>query len=217
MSSQKPTLPWINSLSGRFVAFEGPDGSGKSTQLRRFIALAKSAGLAVTEVREPGGTPIGEQIRAILLDNKSEMVMPCELLLYMASRAQLVHSVIRPALERRELVVADRFVASTYAYQGHAGGLPIDNIRAAANVATGGTLPDLNIIFDVSARAAAARLSPLLDRIESRGEQYHARVRAGYQSLARDDPQHHLLVPADDDEETVWRRLLQLLEERLRA
>lgn len=217
MSSQTPIPPWINSLSGRFVAFEGPDGSGKSTQLRRFIALAKSAGLAVTEVREPGGTPIGEQIRAILLDNKSEMVMPCELLLYMASRAQLVHSVIRPALARGELVVADRFVASTYAYQGHAGGIPIDNIRAAAHVATGGTLPDLNIIFDVSAKAAAARLSPLLDRIESRGEQYHARVRAGYHTLAREDPAHHLLVPADDDEQTVWSRLLQLLAERLRA
>lgn len=140
--------------------------------------------------------------------------MPCELLLYMASRAQLVHSVIRPALQRGDLVVADRFVASTYAYQGHAGGLPINHIRAAANVATAGTLPHLNIIFDVSARAAAARLSPLLDRIESRGEQYHARVREGYHTLVNDDPEHHLIVPADDDEDTVWNRLLLLLAER---
>jgi len=111
------------SLTGQFIVFDGPDGSGKSTQINRFVQRYREEGLVVKEVREPGGSSIGEQIRNVLLDPiNEEMTLPCEMLLYMASRAQLVEQEIRPAMERGELVVADRFVSATLAYQGTGGG-----------------------------------------------------------------------------------------------
>lgn len=157
-----PAPPWLHKLRGTFIAFEGPDGSGKTTQYRRLIALLHEHGIATCEVREPGGTPIGESIRQILLHTKDEMTLRCEMLLYMASRAQLVSERIRPAMERGEVVMADRFVASTLAYQGSAGGLPIDDIRAVAAVAVQGCWPTLNIVFDVDEDTAAKRISPIL-------------------------------------------------------
>lgn len=123
---------------GRFVVFDGPDGSGKSTQFRRLSELCRAAGVGVCEVREPGGTHVGERIRDILLDPiHKEMSLRCEMMLYMASRAQLVEERIRPALARGELVLADRYVTSTLAYQGTAGGLPFDEIMAVAAAACG--------------------------------------------------------------------------------
>ena len=110
---------WADILGSRFLVFDGPDGSGKSTQFRRFINWAKELGTSVTELREPGGTPIGERIREVLLDvAHEEMTVTCEMLLYMASRAQIVEEVVQPALDRGDLVVADRFISSTHAYQG---------------------------------------------------------------------------------------------------
>ena len=115
---------WIDQLKGRFLVFDGPDGSGKTTQFRRLAAWLTEQGLDVVEVREPGGTPIGEQIRSILLDTaNAEMTVCCEMLLYMASRSQLVDELITPARKRGAVVLADRFISSTLAYQGTAGGL----------------------------------------------------------------------------------------------
>jgi len=151
--------PWLPTLCGRFIAFEGADGSGKSTQLTKLLEMCAAAGVTVCQVREPGGTSVGEQIRNILLDRNSEMTLHCEMLLYMASRAQLVEERIRPALARNELVIADRFVSSTYAYQGTAGGVPAEHIAAVAFAAVGKTLPDLVIIFDVDSATAARRTS----------------------------------------------------------
>ncbi len=206
---------WLANLGGKFLVFEGPDGSGKTTQFRRFLDLCRSAGPAVCEVREPGGTEIGERVRAILLDRAhSEMSLRCEMLLYMASRAQLVEQRIRPALARGELVLADRFVASTLAYQGTAGGLPIAEILAVAAVATGHLQPDLNVIFDVDELTAAHRLNPLLDRMEAKGEEFHRRVRAGYLEQVRSDRRRHLLIDASRPPEGVWNSLIAGLRER---
>ena len=117
------TDPWFRHLSGKFIVFEGPDGSGKTTQFRRFLRAAEASGLTVCEVREPGGTGVGEKIREVLLDHAhKDMTLTCEMLLYMASRAQLIEQKIIPALTRGELVAADRFLPSTLAYQGTAGG-----------------------------------------------------------------------------------------------
>ena len=129
--------PLSRTLRGRFVVFDGPDGSGKSTQFHRLCADARSAGLDVCEVREPGGTHIGEQIRRLLLDPsvKEDVDLRAEMLLFMASRAQLLAQRVRPALSRGALVLADRFVSSTLAYQGAAGGLPVDDIMAVGRVA----------------------------------------------------------------------------------
>lgn len=205
----------MRALAGRFLAFEGPDGSGKSTQFRRFSRACQDAGLTVCEVREPGGTYVGERIRAVLLEHADEDIcLRTEMLLYMASRAQLVESRIRPALAAGHLVLADRFVASTLAYQGAAGGLPVDEIRAVAQVATGGLMPDLTVIFDVDQATAATRLSPLLDRMESRGATYHAKVRQGYLDQASAEPARHAVVDARRDEGAVFDGLMEEMRRR---
>ena len=211
-------IPW-SELGGRFVVFDGPDGSGKSTQLRRFAAAAKAAGLTLCEVREPGGTEVGEAIRRVLLDPAHErMDMTCEMLLYMASRAELAAQRIRPALERGELVLADRFISSTLAYQGTAGGLDVEDIYAVGRVALQDVWPDLVIVFDVDTATAAWRMNPLLrerefesdlDRIEMRGASYHEKVRRGYLQQAQRDPGRYVVVDARGDEQAVWDGLMR--------
>ena len=176
---------WMSSLGGCFVVFDGPDGSGKSTQFRRFADIARATGLEVVEVREPGGTAIGEKVRAILLDPaNAEMTTRSEMLLYMASRAQLYEQRIAPAIASGALVLADRFVSSTLAYQGTAGGIDEEEILAVGKVATGNHWPDLTVVFDVDTDVAMKRLSPLLDRMEQKGMDFHARVRSGYLAQA---------------------------------
>ncbi len=200
--------PWLASLAGRFVVFDGPDGSGKSTQLRVFGAACRDAGLTVRDAPDPGGTPVGDRIRAILLDPAHpEMCVRTEAMLYMASRAQLVDEVIRPAIARGELVLGDRFVSSTLAYQGTAGGLSQREIREVASVACGEVRPDLTVIFDADERTAARRLSPLLDRMEQKGLEFHRRVRAGFLDQARDEPARHAVVDANADQAEVTSRL----------
>lgn len=205
-------------LPGKFLVFDGPDGSGKSTQLKFFLKAAKDAGLTITEVREPGGTEIGERIRDALLTHldREEMSLRCEMLLYMASRAQLCEQVIDPALRRGDLVVADRFVSSTYAYQGSAGGIPFAEINAAANIAMRGVQPDSTLIFDVDQETAASRLNPLLDRMEAKGAAFHKRVREGYQALIAGDPQaqRYLGIDARGTEQQVFANIIDALRAR---
>jgi dTMP kinase len=227
-----PPAPWISRLRGKFIAFEGGDGSGKSTQLRRLVATCSQAGEHVCEVREPGGTPVGEQIRQVLLSkDNAGMSLRCEMLLYMASRAQLVESRIRPALAAGHIVIADRFVSSTYAYQGAAGGLPDADIAAASGVACGPTLPDLVLIFDVDEATAAKRAgiatspragksdpggSLFTDRMEEKGREFRRRVRESYLEQARRDPERHAVINARQGPEQVWDALVEVLRNRPR-
>lgn len=193
-----------SSLAGKFIVFDGPDGSGKSTQMRRFMQWCREQGLVVKEVREPGGTSIGEQIRQVLLDPKNDvMTIQCEMLLYMASRAQLVEQEIVPSLERGELVVADRFVSATLAYQGSAGGLPTKWIQQVAEVAVSGHWPDLTLILDVDDQTAAGRLNPLLDRMELKGRAFHSKVREGFLEQARSMPERYIVIDSTKDEDSV--------------
>jgi dTMP kinase len=222
-------LSWLHHLRGRFIAFEGADGSGKSTQLTKLLELAASHKLPVCHVREPGGTAVGERIRDVLLDRNSEMTLHCEMLLYMASRAQLVEERIRPALSRKELVIADRFVSSTYAYQGTAGGVPAEHISAVASAAVRGTFPDLVLIFDVDSITAAKRISGVeevgrkknsapatvslfADRIEQRPMDFHSKVRQGYLDLAKAHPDRHIVIDASKSPESVWNELTKKLQ-----
>ncbi|MFN3168290.1 MAG: dTMP kinase [Phycisphaeraceae bacterium] len=215
-------------LRGRFLVFDGPDGSGKSTQLGLFLEAAHAAGLTVCEVREPGGTHIGEEIRKVLLDARHERSHPidlrCEMLLFMASRAQLIAQRIAPALQRGELVVADRFISSTLAYQGTAGGLAIDDILAVGKVALHDYWPDLVVVFDVDERTARARMNPLLrgkefdtdqDRMEAKGDAFHRKVRQGYRDQAERDPHRVLLIDATREPGPIYADLLAGLTERI--
>lgn len=221
-----PDTAWLARLAGRFVVFDGPDGSGKSTQLARFAAECDAHAVPKIMVRDPGGTGLGERIREVLLnpDNES-MGLRCEMLLYMASRAELVDELIRPALKNGKLVIADRFVSSTLAYQGTAGGLSAEEIRAAAHAATGGLWPDVTILFDIDTELATARmtgqqtrgrkpdptLSLFADRIEAKGDAYHARVRQGYLDQAAAEPDRYLVVDASGTPDQVWADLLAKL------
>jgi len=210
---------WLNRLRGRFIVFDGPDGSGKTTQFKQTRRLLTNAGLTVCEVREPGGTDIGEQIRDMLLSvkNDNKINLACEMLLFMASRAQLVAERIRPALAAGEVVMADRFISSTLAYQGAAGGLPVDDIRSTGRIALGKTWPDLVIVFDVDQQTAAQRLTPLLDRMEKKGAEYHAKVRGGYLDQAKHDPDHYAVLDAHLSPHEVHAEVLKTLETRSAA
>lgn len=205
----------LSALAGKLVVFEGPDGSGKTTQFNRFSELCTKGGLGVTEVREPGGTGIGEAIRDLLLaHDHGDMTLRCEMLLYMASRAQLVEQTIRPALEQNHLVLADRYVTSTLAYQGAGGGLPEDEILDVARAATDGLVPDMVVIFDVDESTASCRRSAEPDRIEARPGDFRDRVRRSYLEQAKRWPDNHLVIDAMCDADGVFDRLILGLTER---
>jgi len=209
-------VSWMGGLGGRLIVFDGPDGSGKSTQASRFAGCARRAGLEVVEVRDPGGTAIGERVREVLLDPSChEMDVRCELMLYMASRAQLVAEKIKPASERGALVVADRYVSSTLAYQGTAGGLSEDEIVSSAEAACGGFFPaDLTVVFDVDQATAAHRLNPLLDRMERKGAAFHKRVRAGFLSQVARWPERYVVVDATAGEAEVFVAMMDAVRGR---
>lgn len=216
MSDSNPDRDaWLDSLRGRFLVFEGADGSGKTTQFSRFLQVCRDRGLPVCDVREPGGTQIGERIREILLDNECrEMSLRCEMLLYMASRAQLVHERIAPALSRGDVVLADRFVQSTIAYQGAAGGLSMEEIATVATVACAGIEPDLVVIFDVENGEAQRRVGPAKDRIESRDLGFHTRVRQAYLDMASADPERFLVIQTHGDADEVHQATMRDIASR---
>ena len=182
--------------AGVLIVFEGGEGSGKSTQLRRVSASLARRTVAHVCLREPGGTPLGTEVRRMLLDRASDVAHRAEALLFMASRAQLVEREIRPALARGDVVLLDRFFLSTYAYQIAGHGLPEDEVRAANHFATGGLVPDLTLLltFPVTeGLARAARRATAHDRMESMGELFHRRVAAAFDSFA--DPSWQLDHP----------------------
>lgn len=215
-----PDPSWVKQYQGRFIVFEGPDGSGKSTQFRRLSELARAQGVRLAEVREPGGTPVGERIRQHIVlakaDEGLEMSVRCEMLLYMASRSELVEKKILPALRRGEMVLADRYVASTLAYQGAAGGLAAADISAVARIATRNLMPDLYVIFDIDEVAAAKRLSPLLDRMEAKGAAFHKKVRQGYLEQAKQDPGRYVIVDASKTADEVWAQVQRTMAGQVR-
>jgi dTMP kinase len=181
-----------------FFSFDGVDGTGKSTQLSLFCDWLRSVGCDVVTCRDPGGTALGEQIRSILLDSQDTPIhRRSEMLLYQASRAQLVEEVIRPALAAGKTVVCDRFLLATVVYQGHAGGLGAENVKHVGQVATGGIGPDLTFVLDMPAAKAAARIEREMDRMERQGLVYLQHVRRGYLAEAEKDPEHVVVIDAD--------------------
>jgi len=187
-----------------FIAFDGGEGCGKSTQIQLLRQTLESRGNRVLAVRDPGTTRIGELVRSILLDPSNvEMGMRCEMLLYMAARSQMMHEVIAPALARGEIVLTDRFVSSTLAYQLGGDGLTADEIRTAASIALSGRMPDLTIILDMPPELAIARVKRSKDRIEQRPVEYHQRVRENFLSQAKTSPQNHRVIDASQSVDVV--------------
>ena len=203
-----------HTLRGRFIAFDGGEGCGKSTQIARLRDRLAALGLDVLAVRDPGTTRIGELVRAILLNpDHTEMGMRCEMLLYMAARAQMMHETIRPALDADKVVLTDRFVSSTLAYQLGGDGITGDEIRSVARVALRDRLPDLTIILDMPPDSAIRRVTRAKDRIEQRPIEYHRAVRERFLAQAKADPGGYRIVAADQSidavSDEVWRHVTE--------
>jgi dTMP kinase len=199
----------MTNLSGKFIVLDGTEGAGKSTQIQLLRDRLVAGGVEVLQVRDPGTTKIGEQVRAILLspDNR-EMGMRAEMLLYMAARAQLITEVVLPAIETGKLVLSDRFVSSTLAYQLGGEDLTADEIREVADVAIQGHWPDLTLILDMPAEKSIARVQREKDRIEQRPLEYHEMVRQNFHAQAQLEPERFRIINADRDvqlvHEEIW-------------
>jgi dTMP kinase len=205
---------------GLFITFEGTEGGGKSTQIKLLAARLRAEGREVTELREPGGTPIGEEIRHLLKHSEANRAMTAEaeLLLMCASRAQLVREVIRPALAAGKIVLCDRFCDSTTAYQGHGRQLDPAQVQAVIELAVGGTRPDLTLFLHVPIgvseqrrRAREQAEPPLRDRFEEADRTFFERVEQGFQAIARAEPERFVTVDATSSIEAVhtaiWRQV----------
>ena len=193
-------------VGGVFITLEGPDGSGKSSLLPRLAAVLRTGGCDVVTTREPGSTPLGDQIRRLVLDTEPRIDRTglADALLFAASRAQHVTEVIRPALARGAVVVCDRYADSSLAYQGHGSGVPMDELRVVQRFATGGLVPDLTILLDLPVEAGLGRKSAEVTRFEAfQDVDYHRRVREAFLGFAAEEPGRYAIVDATGDEAAV--------------
>jgi len=191
-------------MTGKFITFEGSEGSGKSTQIELAQKYLESKGKKVLFLREPGGVNISEQIREILLNPETKnMGDECETLLYMAARAQLVEEILLPALNKGIVVLCDRFLDSTVVYQGYGNGVDIEKIKLIGQFAVQGCLPDLTFLFDIDAQEGLDRINRPKDRIEQRGIEYHNRVKQGYLQIAGAEPGRIKLIDAKKSKKEI--------------
>ncbi len=198
-----------------FISLDGLDGTGKSTQCRLLADWLRGKGYQVVECADPGGTAIGDVLRDLLLDRRREMALPCEALLFMASRAQLTAEVIRPALQTGQTVVADRYLLANVVYQGHAGGLDPEQLWDIGRLATGGLEPDLTIVLDLPPEQAQVRRTGVPDRMESKADEFHRRVRKGFLAEARRRPERIRVVDAGRAIEAIHEEICGLVGARL--
>jgi len=210
-------------MRGKFISFEGPEGGGKSTHVAALADALRAEGKTVLVTREPGGTRLAELIRGLVREELEDPpVTRAEVLLFLASRAQVVANVIKPALARGEWVLCDRFADSTFAYQGYGRGLDLAELKALNAFATGGLVPDRTILLDVSAKTAAARMgmrqhatNTKADRMEKAGADFHARLKTGFLELAAAEPERFAVISADgtveDVADKVWNSIRHML------
>jgi len=198
-------------MNGKFITFEGPEGSGKSTHIKLLKAYLEERGIEVVLTREPGGTPLGEEIRKILQHDHSEPPVPsAEVLLFLASRAQHVERLIRPALQQGKWVLCDRFADSTFAYQGYGRGFDMASLRAVNAFAVSGLQPDLTVLLDVTPQTSRERLAvrqastaTTPDRIEREAAAFHERVRNGFLALAKEEPDRIVVINTEREPAAV--------------
>jgi dTMP kinase len=205
---------------GFFITLEGIDGTGKSTQFRRLVRHLRNQGYKVQATREPGGTPVGEKVRAILMAEKDDLSALAELALFYAARAQHVEKVIRPALERDELVVSDRFNDCSFVYQGYARGLGAKTVRLLDRAICGPTQPDLTLVLDLDPHLALERAlgrdaKSGTSRFEAAGLEFQQRARAGYLALARREPERVRVIDAGRSMREVQTEIATVVDEAL--
>lgn len=204
-------------MKGLFITFEGPDGSGKTTQLQRVADALRQEGYEVLESREPGGTMLAEKVRDIVLDGSLPLLNKTEVLLYLAARSEHVSRVLQPALEAGKIVLCDRFSDSTLVYQGLVKGLGADGLgmlRILNDYASDGLTPDLTLVLDGRPEILAARrsLRGVSDRYEDRGLQFQKQVRQGFLTLAAQEPQRMQLIDAEQQEQLVCAAIMQAIK-----
>jgi dTMP kinase len=201
-----------------FITLEGPDGGGKTSHVAQLAEFLTGRGYSVTTTREPGGTQIGDQVRAVLTRMENTQMHPrTETLLFLAARAQLVEQCIRPQLSRGNIVLSDRYADSTLAYQGYGHGNDLDVLRSLLNFATGGLWPDLTLLLDIQPKDGLQRKrgGGEWNRLDAYDLAFHQRVWEGYHALARLDPQRWVVIDASESFETVQDHLRQAIAQRL--
>lgn len=202
-----------------FITIEGPDGGGKTTQMNLLVPALEKLGFDVVRTREPGGTPIGDQIRSVIMDMKNKSMHPrAEILLFCASRAQLVEELIRPSLAAGKIVLCDRYADSTMAYQGYGHGLDRGLLKTLLDFATGGLKPDLTILLDISAEAGLRRRITNHDewnRMDDYALQFHERVRNGYLKMAAEEPERFVIINADRPKEEIHEEIISILRGKI--
>jgi dTMP kinase len=202
-----------------FITLEGPEGSGKTSQLPALAAYLRDAGYDVIETREPGGTAVGDQIREVLMNLKNVEIVPrTEILLFLAARAQHVEGLIRPALQAGKVVLCDRFSDSTLAYQGYGHQTDLDILRLLLDFSTAGLKPDLTLLLDVPVLSGLERKldnGAEWNRLDAYTEAFHKRVRLGYQELAQMEPERWVTIDATQDKENVQEEMRKAVMERL--
>ncbi len=204
-------------MRGKFISFEGSEGSGKSTQAGLVFSYLQKKNVPVILLREPGGVKISEAIRGLLLDVKNtDMTKESETLLYMASRAQMVEEVLKPALKAGKVVLSDRYLDSTIAYQGFGNGVDIQTIKKIGEFATQSVSPDLTLLFDIQTEKGLARTNAVKDRIELRSLQYHRRVRKGYLQLAKENPKRFRVIKVNKTKEEIFEIVREYVDAFLR-
>lgn len=199
-------------MKGKFITFEGSEGCGKSTQSKLLYRYLKRKGYKVVYLREPGATRISEKIRKILLDPKNHISDVTEMLLYMAARAQVVKELIKPALKEGKIVICDRFLDSTLAYQGFGLGMDIGFIKCVGNFVTSGTNPGLTLLLDLPLKKGLKHRRFTKDRIEQRSLSYHSRVMKGYYSLAQSEPKRIKIVKVEKDRNKTQAKIRELVD-----
>lgn len=203
---------------GLFITFEGADGSGKTTQLNNVKSFLEEKGYDVVVTREPGALDIGQKIRNILLHHEGVVADRCEMFLFLADRAQHVETFIKPAIEDGKIVLCDRHIDSTIAYQGYGRGQNINLLKELNSIAVNGLNPDLTLLYDVSTETAQARVGNEKDRMESAGIEFHKKVRNGYLELQKENPERIKLINANNSIQTVFEDtkniIIKLLQEK---